>query len=308
MDRREFLRFGALAAAGLAVAPLEACTRKPKADTNVASGLRTVLQEVQKRSKPGLAVAPGAGEFLPGIDQRMPFGLFKPDRSLIDGATAQMWVAKGPKSTGPLAVSYLKFMHPENHPGAEGEPGGFYESTAKFNSTGVWDVLVEAKAGQESLYGTAVLQVLAAPHVTAPGLKAVSVKTPTFQDPQGVKNVCTRDPVCPMHDVTLEQALGAGRPVVFTIASPKLCASRVCGPVVDEVVNVRDEFKDRASFIHAEPYLTDDPNEGLSPTADAWHLESEPWTFVIDRTAVVSARFEGPVVASEVKEALQRVL
>ncbi|MGZ4128989.1 MAG: hypothetical protein ACXVQ2_12640, partial [Actinomycetota bacterium] len=93
------------------------------------------------------------------------------------------------------------------------------------------------------------------------------------------------------------------KPVVFTIASPLLCTSRTCGPVLDEVLDVRMSVGARAIFVHAEPYKGNTATI-LSPAATAWKIPSEPWVWVIDRTGMVRARFEGPVVAAEIEPAL----
>jgi hypothetical protein len=110
-----------------------------------------------------------------------------------------------------------------------------------------------------------------------------------------------------MHDISLDAAMRAHKPIVFTIASPLLCTSRTCGPVVDEVVDLRARHKDKAIFIHAEPYKGDTAG-ALAPAAQAWKIPSEPWVWIIDATSVVRARFEGPVVAAEIEPELKKVL
>ena len=85
-------------------------------------------------------------------------------------------------------------------------------------------------------------------------------------------------------------------PVVLVFATPALCQSRVCGPVVDVVDQVRaDVGAGKAAFIHQEIYKDNKVNKGLRPQLLAWRLASEPWTFVIDRGARIAARFEGAV-------------
>src|SRR6266576_2984050 len=83
------------------------------------------------------------------------------------------------------------------------------------------------------------------------------------------------------------------KPVVITFATPLLCQSRVCGPVVDVVEQVRGNTKANVAFIHQEIYKDNDVNKGFQSQVDAWGLPSEPWTFVIDKKGRVSTRFEG---------------
>ena len=39
----------------------------------------------------------------------------------------------------------------------------------------------------------------------------------------------------------------------------------------------------------------------------AWHLASEPWTFVIDRSGKISTRFEGAFSPGELQRAVAKV-
>ena len=58
--------------------------------------------------------------------------------------------------------------------------------------------------------------------------------TPTVEDGRGVNPICTREPACPLHDVsTQSSALSAGQPVAYLIGTPAYCQTAVCGPVLD---------------------------------------------------------------------------
>ncbi len=70
--------------------------------------------------------------------------------------------------------------------------------------------------------------------------------------------MCTNEPPCPMHDESLREVLAAGRPAVFTVATPRFCRSRLCGPVVEEVLLAREKWADRVDFVHAEVYTDDE--------------------------------------------------
>jgi hypothetical protein len=45
----------------------------------------------------------------------------------------------------------------------------------------------------------------------------------------------------------------------------------------------------------------------VRPQVAAWKLASEPWTFVIDRSGKVSARFEGAFSIGELQRAVAKV-
>jgi len=97
------------------------------------------------------------------------------------------------------------------------------------------------------------------------------------------------------------------KPVVLVFATPQLCQSRVCGPVEDVVEQVKSETKGDMAFIHNEVYVDNNPNKGIRPQLTAYGLQTEPWTFVIDKTGKVVERFEGALSVDELKQAVAKV-
>ena len=98
-----------------------------------------------------------------------------------------------------------------------------------------------------------------------------------------------------MHAEDLADVLGE-KPVVLLFATPALCQSRVCGPVVDVTEQVKSEYGDEAAFIHQEIFVDnefDPKNPNLRPQVRAFGLPTEPWLFVIDENGDVSTRIEG---------------
>ena len=63
----------------------------------------------------------------------------------------------------------------------------------------------------------------------------------------------------------------------------------------------------RANFVHVEIYPTRDQSKP-APSFVKYGFQTEPWVLVIDRTGVIRARFEGPVVASQIEAALRPLL
>jgi hypothetical protein len=111
-----------------------------------------------------------------------------------------------------------------------------------------------------------------------------------------------------MHYISLDAALGSGRPTVVVFATPLLCSSRMCGPVVDEVLDVYERVgPTRANFVDVEVYPQRD-SKRPAPEFLRWGFQSEPWVLVIDRAGIIRGRFEGPVVAAQITDALQPLL
>jgi hypothetical protein len=141
-----------------------------------------------------------------------------------------------------------------------------------------------------------------------PGDKAPVVHTLTPADVAGnLKDIDTRIPPAPslLRD-DFADVVGK-KPVVLTFATPQLCASRVCGPVVDVLAQVQSKVGDKVSFVHQEIYKDNDVNKGLRPQLGPYKLQTEPWTFVIDRNGVVSSRIEGAFSTGELERAVAKV-
>lgn len=172
--------------------------------------------------------------------------------------------------------------------------GGLHSVVVTAPGPGVLDVVVATADGATA--GTAAIQAMTAADSLAPGPGEVipPSETPTTDDPQDLAELCTREPDCSLHDVTLAQALDTG-PVVLCIATPKFCATAICGPVLDDVIAVADEGAfPEVSFVHVEPYT--DAGETVTQLVTDLALPSEPWTFVLQPDGTVVHRFPGPVV------------
>jgi hypothetical protein len=141
-----------------------------------------------------------------------------------------------------------------------------------------------------------------------PGDKAPVIHTLTPADVAG--NLSKIDTRLPPAESLLKDDFAdvvGKKPVVLTFATPQLCQSRVCGPVVDVVAQVQAKVGDKVSFIHQEIYKDNDVSKGLRPQLVPYHLQTEPWTFVIDRSGVISERFEGAFSPGELERAVAKV-
>jgi hypothetical protein len=140
------------------------------------------------------------------------------------------------------------------------------------------------------------------------GDKAIRIHTLTAADVGGdLKKLSTRVPPPPdMLNTDFADVLGK-KPVVLLFATPALCQSRTCGPVVDIAEQVRAQSGKGVSFIQQEIYTDNDPNKPYRPQVLAWRLPTEPWAFVINRHGRISARFEGVFSVGELARAVQRV-
>ena len=104
------------------------------------------------------------------------------------------------------------------------------------------------------------LEVKAAADAPTIGSMASRSPSPTARQTLGVNPICTRQPPCPLHAVSLSEVIGTGRPVAVMFATPALCQTRYCGPVLDELLVARKPFEDRVTFVHVEIYTSNTGN------------------------------------------------
>jgi len=98
------------------------------------------------------------------------------------------------------------------------------------------------------------------------------------------------------------------QPVVLLFATPQLCQSRVCGPVVDIELQLQARYGDRVAFIHQEVYVDNQVDKGLRKPLRDFHLQTEPWLFTFDRSGRVAARLEGSFGTRAFEQAITAAL
>jgi hypothetical protein len=313
--RRELLRLGLTAVAGIAASGgLAACIRRQGSSAGGAPPRGLIGARVRAGARQGLDVFQAGEDYVAGLPNYLAVGLGVRGAN-VSGADARLWLVPSadPEAAvpaiGPVAAPWYGYTHPE-----PGGPQGANAADVRFDRPGIWTVVVEAASPRGRLLGTAALEVKAngSTSTKVPGDRALPSLTPTVGDHRGVEPICTREPPCPMHQVTLSDAIRAGRPLAFIVATPRFCMSRTCGPNLEELIGVAEEVGDRASFVHAEVYLNDHPEtiaqHVVSPTFREWGMQSEPWLFLIDRTGVIGARFQGPVTAGQIRRGLDPLL
>jgi hypothetical protein len=140
------------------------------------------------------------------------------------------------------------------------------------------------------------------------GDRAIRVHTETAADVGGdlTKLSTRKPPPSDMLNTDFADVVGK-KPVVLLFATPALCQSRTCGPVVDIAEQVRGQSGRGVAFIQQEIYQDNDPGRPYRPQVLAWRLPTEPWAFVVDRRGRIAARFEGVFSVGELARAVERV-
>ena len=261
-----------------------------------------------------LVIAPAAQVFDVG-ENRYPFGVFTKGNEQVDGADVALYFAKTEQSPAkgpyPARVTSLEvapaYRSQLNDPDAATTV--YVVPKVEFNRKGPWVAIAMLK-GRKGLEASRVPSPVVGsfPGVPRVGERAPVIHTPTAAEVGGdLAKIDTRVPPDQMHEVDFADAVGR-KPIVLVFATPALCQSRVCGPVVDVAQQVDDGFGEEADFIHMEVYNDNDPGKGIRPQLRAYGLPTEPWTFLIDRNGIVRDRIEGAYGVSELEDAMRTIL
>jgi len=262
-----------------------------------------------------LVIAPAAQTFERGAN-RYPFGVFTKGNEQVADADVALYFAKGGggEVQGPLPakVSSLETKPAYRAQGSEGPDEAttvYVVPEVDFDRPGPWTAIAILK-GKDGLEASRVPSPVVGrfPQVPGVGDRPPRIHTPTAADVGGdLSKIDTRVPPDQMHSVDFAEALGR-KPVVLVFATPALCQSRVCGPVVDVAQQVADEYGDQADFIHMEVYDDNEANKGIRPQLRAFGLPTEPWTFLIGADGVIEDRIEGAYGVFELEKALKTIL
>jgi hypothetical protein len=244
------------------------------------------------------------------------FGLTTDQGGLLTGGSPQVWIGQSSRSrpAGPFKATYQRFTPDPQDRSPRSPLTGFYAAEVEVPTSGTWVFAAVADVNGTRHVATNPVRVSSPDAVPAAvGSKAISVATPVATTPAKLKEICTRQPPDHMHYISLDKALANGKPTVVTFATPLLCESMLCGPVVDEQLRAFEKVGRRAAnFIHVEEFPPGPDNtpdtSTLPPYWKEWGFTTEPWTIVIDRDGVIRARFEGPVSAALIEQALQPLL
>ena len=288
----------------------------PPASAFPAASGRTLDQILNssKAQRSNLVVSPTGRVYQKGRN-RFGFGVFTVSRQQVIDAQVALYAAPsgGGKAVGPFPArtESLEVKPQFESATTQNDPDAakvVYVTDVNFSRDGNWDLVAMIK-GDSGYSATLVpsVEVGGFGKIPAVGEHAPAIHTPTTADVGGdVGEIDTRTPPDDMHDDDLTDVLGKD-PVVLLFATPALCQSRVCGPVVDIAEQVKHEAGDGVAFIHQEVYNHNNASDGLRPQLKAFGLPSEPWLFVIGRNGKVSTRIEGAFDATELEDAVRKV-
>lgn len=282
LDRRSFLRL----AAGTGAA--------------VVAGL--ALDGCGGGASPELTLIPNDWEFLTG-QYRLAVLIAS---SKVNGAPVQLdapvTLRVGPER-GPLGPPLRTVLH------ADGPEPAYAMTTYRFDRAGVYN-LEAAYKGTRVSEPISVVDPSSSPTPVV-GARLIRTPTPTVAAPMGVDPVCTAQPPCPFHQVSLDTALDRHRPIALLFATPALCQSRFCGPVLGNLTDVHGPWAQAVTFIHCEIYNnlqgpTSDADGNTTKPVTAFGLQHEPMLYLAGPDGVIRTRIDNLFDRAEARDALSQ--
>jgi hypothetical protein len=273
-----------------------------------AGGAGKTLEELWNTPGEKVAIVPGDENHEPGRN-RVSFLVVDSSGRVVTQPTATVWVATS-RDAEPFVRTTAALHRIGVVGGAEADATAFYAVHVDLPEPHTYWLVAEPVGGAkiQAIGNVSVVENDPPPDV---GDKAFPSKTPTIASMHGdLPELTTRTPP----DVSLlrysiADSLKAHVPFVVTFATPKFCQSRLCGPSVDVTLAAQRRFRrDGIRFIHVEVYEDNDVAKGYNRWMREWKLESEPWTFLVDRRGRIADRFEGALSVDELEGAIRAKL
>lgn len=279
------------------------------------------------------AAEPPAGTLQPLIttselvvgQNRFAFGLLKQGQLVADLTVAVRVYdtrSEPPQLTAARPAIYHKLEvmeqgnHVHIHPdgtrhlhGTGTDVNGIYVTHLPLDRPGPWGLEILARQGDGPVeIARLSVTALDVPRAPVPGAPAPRSKNLVASDVVDLRAIDSSEPPDPrLHQTRIADAIAQGRPQIIVFATPKYCASRVCGPVLDVVRALIPAYGSRVAFVHQEIWQGS-PGQKFAPTVQEWNLRTEPWIFLVDGQGVIRARFEGLTTRRELEAALRRML
>ena len=132
--------------------------------------------------------------------------------------------------------------------------------------------------------------------------------TPTVDNHRGVEPYCTLTPnPCPLHDVTLTQAMASGQRVGYMIGTPAHCQTGTCAPALEVLVKAHERVGDQIVMVHADVY-SDNAATTVAPAVAALGLDYEPVLYLCGPDGIVRDRIDVVWDQTELDERLAAFL
>lgn len=133
------------------------------------------------------------------------------------------------------------------------------------------------------------------------GDKAPSLRTKNSADVSGDLSKLTsyRYPDARMYELSIDEALAQGKPILLEFATPGHCT--VCDKQLQMLKAMLDKYGEKVNFLHMDQYMN--PEAFIS-----FQVKGDPWTFLIDADGIVRMRQPGRLLYQELDYSMKKVL
>ena len=263
----------------------------------------------------------GGTEFILGESNRFPFAIVSLDGQELAGADIMVdfyYVDSGredfkfSKRAEPLDIGLsTKHVHDDETIHVHSDMKNLYVvQNAEFDVSGYWEsrFRVHSLDGIKPMPSNLAFHVLTQPLAVSIGQSVPIIDNRPNNGDSSNQGVNFRD----MQAYSIGEAISSGKPFLVIWASPLFCMSKLCSPVIEEVVAIKALYEDRIRFIHIEPWNVDVARETgvlqFTENAKIWGLHSEPWVYLVNKYGIVVDRFEGPVSSEELEYSINSLL
>lgn len=187
---------------------------------------------------------------------------------------------------------------------------GVYVAYTTFDKAGKWGVEVTvSQTGLASESQRLAFDVLIDDPTPGIGDDAPHTNNPILQDVNGERSkICSAlDDDSILHRIRIADALENGKPTVILFATPRFCTTRTCGPSLQVVMGLAQNYADKVNFVHVEVYKNFDTFE-VADAMREWNLDTEPWLFFIDANGKIVDRYEGGITSQEIVPAFLKFI
>ena len=199
------------------------------------------------------------------------------------------------------------------------EPEGefaLYVAQVSFDRAGLWQLEVSTPGdGALAVRANVKFQVREKSATPQIGDPAPRSNSKTVRDAPRLEDLTSASPPDPeLYSVTINEAVSSGKPTAILFATPAFCTSRTCGPQLEVVHRLKENYRGKANFIHVE--IFDNPQEvaqdytkaRVSAPVVEWRLPSDPWVFLVDSQGRIAGKFESFTTYEELEPALSALI
>ena len=181
----------------------------------------------------------------------------------------------------------------------------YWEVRARIPKKGSYTLRVKGDDG----YG-ASFKVYSPADVISPltGNELPPFDTPTADDHRGVEPYCTLSPdPCPLHAMTLTEALALGKPLAYMVGTPAHCQTGTCTPGLQFLMAEHERVGNKIVMVHADVYADNAATE-VAPAVNALGVQYEPIIYFCTADGTIVDRLDAVWDASVLTERIDALL